>query len=142
MPGPRRAVTSGADGFDGTRVHLDSNILILSARDDRGVREILEGFSRDGVELAVSAMAWAEFRCGPASDRAVAAWSAMLEGRIRAVDRSTADAAAVLFNLAGRRSRSLPDCLIAATAIRERAPLATRNRADFIPFVRHGLVLA
>ena len=40
-----------------------------------------------------------------------------------------------------RRSRSLPDCMIAATALAAKAPLATKNRNDFAPFLPYGLEL-
>lgn len=61
---------------------------------------------------------------------------------IIALDREIAEFASLLFNDTGRRSRSLPDCIIAATAILYSAKLATLNRADFEPFVAHGLKLA
>ena len=50
--------------------------------------------------------------------------------------------AAELFNLTGRRSRSLADCQIAAVALRVGARVATTNVEDFGPFQAHGLVLA
>ena len=53
-----------------------------------------------------------------------------------------AEKAAQLFNLTGRRSRSLADCMIAAVAIRSGAKMATINAAHFQPFLAHGLVLA
>lgn len=92
--------------------------------------------------MAVSAMAWSEFLCGPVSRDAVRAWDRLLGGEIIPTDRVVSERAAALFNLTGRRSRSLPDCLIAATALEHRAPLATLNRQDFEPFLPHGLTLA
>lgn len=50
--------------------------------------------------------------------------------------------AAELFNVTGRRSRSLADCQIAAVALRCNARLATNNVSDFALFQNYGLVLA
>jgi len=37
--------------------------------------------------------------------------------------------------------RSLPNCIIAATAFASKAPLATLHLSDFNPFLPHGLEL-
>jgi len=55
---------------------------------------------------------------------------------------SDARKAAELFNVTGRRSRSLADCQIAAVAIRCGVSLATGNVTDFSQFQSHGLHLA
>ena len=86
-------------------------------------------------------MAWAAFKCGPASSELIEAWRVMLMDRIVPIDQTLAELAATLFNQTGRRSRSLPDCLVAATAINSGAQLATLNRGDFDLFVKFGLVL-
>lgn len=122
-------------------LHLDTNILILAAEPGHPVQGDLRRWSDRGARLVVSAMAWAEFRCGPATPALVQAWEALLSAVVP-VDRDLAEFAATLFNRSGRRARSLPDCLIAATAIRAGAPLATLNPADFGPLLDHGLVLA
>ena len=104
-------------------------------------QRMLRAWAGAGTRFSVSAVAWAEFRCGPVTPPMLDAWLQVLGGQIVAMDQAIAERAADLFNLTGRRSRSLPDCLIAATAIAHGAPLATFNPADFEPMVKHGLIL-
>ena len=89
----------------------------------------------------MSAVAWAEYLCGPLDPKGEAVAKEMFplpEGFSAAGAATAAD----LLNKTGRRSRSLADCMIAAVAIRCGARLATVNASDFKPFVEHGLVLA
>ena len=53
-----------------------------------------------------------------------------------------AEIAAHLFNRSGRRRGLLADCMIAAAAFAENAPLATTNERDFRQFESEGLTLA
>lgn len=122
-------------------LHLDTNILILAAEPGHPVQDDLRRWVHADMRLVVSAMTWAEFRCGPATPALLHAWEGLLAD-IVPVDRDLAEFAATLFNRSGRRARSLPDCLVAATAIRADAPLATLSPVDFEPLLAHGLVLA
>lgn len=89
----------------------------------------------------MAAMAWSEFRCGPASPMLIAAWEAWIASRIVPIDQWLAKFGARLFNETGRRSRSLADCLVAASAIQMKAAMVTLNRADFDPMLPFGLRL-
>lgn len=123
-------------------IHLDTNFLIAASVEASGSRSKVRDWIAEGTELGISAMAWAEFVCGPVEADVVAYWEQALGSAIVAVDRTIAERAAHLFNHSGRRGRSLPDCLIAACAIEWRARIATLNPRDFTVFVPHGLVLA
>ena len=46
-----------------------------------------------------------------------------------------------LFNAIGRNRKYRVDAMIAGTAIAASARLATKNQADFEPFLQHGLEL-
>ena len=122
-------------------IHLDTSFLIHALRPGLPQeRQLLAWLSVD-EELGVSAFAWAEFLCGPVSS-AAAGDALELLGQPVPVERQTAERAAELFNLSGRRRGSLADCLIAATALEAGAALATEHRNDFDRFVAAGLVLA
>lgn len=123
-------------------LHLDTNVLIFGLDPTHALRAQLLQWRAAGERIEVSAMAWAEFRCGPVSAATLLAWEQVLDREVIAMDRSIAERASDLFNLSGRRSRSLPDCLIAATAIHAGARLATLNPGDFERLTGHGLVLA
>jgi predicted nucleic acid-binding protein len=94
----------------------------------------------DGATLAASSAAWAEFLCGPERPGAVQAVRRVVP-IIVPFDEAEARVAARLFNAAGRRRGSMVDCMIAATAIRADATLATSDRRGFGPLAKHGLQL-
>ena len=121
-------------------IHLDTNYLIVALLTDTAEGVQLRDWLRHAEPLGISAIAWAEFLCGPldAGDEALAR---ALFDTVELLTAAAAEHGAELFNLSGRRSRSLADCLIAATALRCGARLATVNLEDFQPFVTHGLVL-
>ena len=95
----------------------------------------------EGETCRVSAVAWAEFLCGPLG-------TADLEFAIRVIGRPddfTEDHAVIaarLFNQSGRRRGTFADCMVAAAALSEGASIATANPADFHRFEALGLTLA
>jgi len=66
----------------------------------------------------------------------------MIQRRVVSLGRAEAEKASQLFNVSGRKRGSLPDCLIAATAICAGARLATQNQRHFAPYIASGLRLA
>lgn len=122
-------------------IHIDTGFLIRglvrSSKEDQKLRLWLRG----GEELAMSAVAWAEFLCGPLEDTHIDLAMRVILSRVPLGD-TAAQLAAMLFNATGRRRGSLADCMIGATAIVADAALATTNGKDFERFEAHGLRLA
>ena len=123
-------------------IHLDTNFLIgLPVKGSAAAIEV-DGWLAAGESLAASAIAWTEFLNGPVTLLEVRRAEAVLQSRIIPFGLPEAALAAELFNKTGRRRGSRFDCLIAATAIRAQAQIATINQSDFKVFVPHGLTLA
>jgi predicted nucleic acid-binding protein len=116
---------------------LDTSFLIRSlvagSAQDRQLRHWLA----DKEPIGISSIAWAEFLCGPVQPAMIEVVTRFVTVRA-AFDEDDAIQAAQLFNESGRRRGSLADCMIAATAIRARAALATSNVADFRRFCAAG----
>lgn len=121
-------------------IHLDTSFLIRAlvsgSPEGRKLRQWIAG----GETVAMSAVAWAEFLCGPLDDTELALATDVV-GQRRAFTADDAATAAHLFNESGRRRGSFVDCLIAAVAVAEGAALATANEADFRRFQRFGLTI-
>jgi len=117
---------------------LDTSFLIRAlvpgSRQDRRLRQWLGA----GEPLSISAVGWAEFLCGPVEPGHAELAARIVTQRLP-FGEEDAVLAARLFNEAGRRHGSLTDCMIAATAIRSDASLATANAADFQQFAAAGL---
>ena len=125
-------------------IHLDTNILIGALVPGSPADRALQRWLRDGETLAMSAIAWSEFLCGPidlASRDTLRTVAQRLIGDAVPFDSATANLAADLYNDTGRRRGSHGDCMIAATAIVHGAPLATANVADFERLREAGLTL-
>ena len=113
-------------------IHLDTSFLIQAlvpgTRQDRKLRKWID--RRE--PLAISAIVWAEFRCGPLQPAELSLAEAVV-GQCRDFTRDAAEAAARLYHESGRRRGSLADCMIAAAALADGASVATTNRKDFRP---------
>ena len=122
-------------------IQLDANFLVSALASGTPAEAQLRRWLTSGETVAISAVAWEEFLCGPlTAEDEVAARRLLPQAEPLLAEDATQ--AAALFNLTGRRSRSLADCMIAAVAMRTGARLATINVADFQPFQPHGLNLA
>ena len=119
-------------------IHLDTSFLIRAilrgSTEDRRLRALL----RDGEQLSMSAICWAEFCCGPV-DESTLDVAVRLVGEPVPFLARCARTAARLFCLRGRRRGTLVDCMITATAIETDATIATCNATDFSLFESAGL---
>ena len=86
----------------------------------------------------MSTIAWAEFLCGPVETHHLGLAARVVSQRL-AFEEADATFAAQLFNQSGRRRGSLAECMIAATALRHEATLATNNPLHFKRFEKAGL---
>jgi predicted nucleic acid-binding protein len=124
-----------------TSVHLDTcfliRALVAGSPEDASLREWLA----QRLPVRMSLVAWAEFLCGPVSQEELAL-ARLIVGPPVTMAEVEARVAAELFNLSGRRRGVFVDCLVAASAIREGAELATTNAKDFRGFGEAGLKLA
>lgn len=119
---------------------LDTSYLILGLVHGAREAQRIQAWAEAGERFCTSAIVWYEFTCGPADAAQVAAVRALLD-EILPFDDLHAEEAARLFSATGRRRPLRVDAMIAAAALARGVPLATGNRADFAPFVEHGLRL-
>ena len=122
-------------------MHLDTNFLIDAIRTDSLAQRRLREWVRRDRAIAVSAVVWAEYLCGPVAALDIQR-AGLIIGEPLPFTATDGNTAARLFNRGGRRTRSLRDCMIAAAAINAGAALVTHNVSDFERFVAEGLVLA
>lgn len=121
-------------------IHLDTSFLIRALVPGAPQEARLLAWLAGPDVVSASAIAWAEFLCGPVSAE-VAALARTLLGEPVPLGVTAAERAARLFNETGRRRGSLLDCLVAATALDAGARLATENPRDFSRFRAAGLEL-
>jgi predicted nucleic acid-binding protein len=114
-------------------IHLDTNFLIRASVTGSAEGRRLSEWIKKNEEIAVSAVAWMEFMCGPVT-REQAALAARIVGAPIPFTSEDATRAAAFFNATGRRRSAMVDCMIAAAAVGGKAPLATSNAADFDRF--------
>jgi predicted nucleic acid-binding protein len=122
-------------------IHLDTSFLVPALAADTPQDRRLRAWLAAGEPLGISAVAWAEFLCGPVEAAGLDLVVRVVSERVP-FGEGEATLAARLFNDSGRRRGSLADCMIAATAIRAGAALATENPKDFRRFASAGLSLA
>ena len=122
-------------------IHLDASFpvraLIPGTLEDAKLR----GWVQRGEALIMSSVAWAEFLCGPLDVGDVELAERLIERR-RDFTAHHAVVTARLFNASGRRRGTIIDCMIAAAALADDAPVATTNAADFERFASAGLAIA
>jgi predicted nucleic acid-binding protein len=121
-------------------IHLDTNFLVATVVPGSTQEAQRLGWLAASEPLSISAIAWAEFLCGPVSVHDINQASKLFPAPEPFLSQD-AHVAADWFNRTGRRRGSLTDCMIAATAFRVGARVATSNLADFRPFVALGLQL-
>lgn len=119
-------------------IHLDTSFLIRALVPDSPEAVSLFRWIGERRRLAMSAVAWGEFLCGPLSAEDVSA-AASIVRTIVSLDASHAALAARLFNQGGRRRGTFQDCLVAATALAGSAPLASSDTEGFRRLVPAGL---
>jgi predicted nucleic acid-binding protein len=122
-------------------IHLDTSFLIRAGSPSTVEARRFRTWLDRGETVRISAVAWAEFLCGPVTPLAMEN-AAELLGEPEALTGRDATLAAHLFNRSGRRRGSLTDCLVASIAMSADASLATSNVADFRRFEPFGLALA
>ena len=120
---------------------LDTNYLIRILVPGTSELERVEAWLGDEEPLACPGISWYEFCCGPVTEREQALVLSLMRAGIVPLGEEEAIEAAHLFNGTGRQKSLRIDCLVAATALVAKAPLATSNTRDFAKFQPHGLQL-
>jgi predicted nucleic acid-binding protein len=115
---------------DESLIHLDTGFLIRATKRGSTEYDVLRNWVARGLRIEISVIAWSEFLCGPIDDTGLEL-ATRIVGDPQPLLIADAKLAAEFFNLSGRRRGHLADCMIAATAVRLGAALATINARDF-----------
>lgn len=121
-------------------IHLDTSFLIRALVPGSPQDKSLRRWLGSGESFAMSTIAWAEFLCGPVETSQADLARQIVSDRMP-FSEEDASVSARIFNDGGRRRGSMFDCMIAATALRFGAVLATANIEDFRRFSSAGLEL-
>ena len=97
-------------------IQLDTSFLIRALVTGSPEDGMLRRWLQDGTSLAVSAVVWTEFLCGPLKPREIQL-AELITGEVLPYGPDEAAVAAELFNGTGRRRGSLRDCMVAAAAL-------------------------
>ena len=89
-----------------TRIHLDTNFLIHALQRGSIQDRRLRAWLAADVSVAISAVAWAEFLCGPVED-ADRETARHLVGTPVPLDAAAAERAAAMFNATGNGADAL-----------------------------------
>ena len=119
---------------------LDTNYLIHALVPDTDEARQVTDWLRQKSPLAMPAVAWYEFLCGPMTPKDLKMAQVILTAGVLPFGSDQAAVSAKLVNKTGRQ-RALRVAMIAATAICAGASLATGNLDDFRPFEALGLKL-
>ena len=119
-------------------IHLDTGFLIRALVRNSSEDIKLRTWLRSDTQLRMSAIAWAEFLCGPVEKSDIALAARIVPERQPFTDED-AGLEARLFNMSGRRRGTFMDCMIAAVALGAGASLATTNPEDFSRLEPAGL---
>lgn len=122
-------------------IHLDTSFLIRALATGTPEDERLRSWVAEGETIAMSSIGWAELLCGRLSS-ADLALARLFISRCVDFNQDHAVLATRLFNESDRRRSTLAGCMIAAVALRDDAPIATANVADFERFAAAGLTIA
>ncbi len=119
---------------------LDTNYLIRALIPETSEARNVEHWIASGETLVLPAVAWYEFLCGSTEEEECLAL-ALVNGGLSPFAEPEARIAADAFKAVKTPCHLRVDAMIAGTAIALGASLATNNRADFEPFLPHGLIL-